>query len=126
MAHFKAIPPPFLEIYSSPQNGGMVFGSGFRENTFHPIFAAPYAGFEFSHWVGAGVSDPSRYETHISFAENTSITAVFRNETIDPDTGNPVIDQTVLPSLLLSSNSDHGGVTGSGTFGYGWTNISAL
>ena len=127
VAHFKAIPPPFLEIYSSPQNGGMVFGSGFRENTLHPIFAAPYAGFEFSHWVGAGVSDPSRYETHISFDENTTITGVFRNETIDPDTGNPVIDQNGTAVLtLLSSNSDHGGVTGSGTFGYGWTNISAL
>ena len=127
VAHFEAIPPPYLEIYSSPQNGGVVFGSGFRENTLHPIFAAPYQGFEFSHWVGAGVSNPSRYETHISFDENTSLTAVFKNETTGPDKGNPVIDQNGTAVLRLSSsNSDHGGVTGSGTFGYGWTNISAL
>ena len=127
VAHFKAISPPYLQVYGSPQNGGIVFGGGYRQNALHPIFAAPYEGFQFSHWVGSGIGNSNDYETYVIFDTNTSITAVFQKESTEPDPQNPVIDQNGTSTLsLLSSNSEHGGVNGSGTFGYGWTNISAI
>ena len=127
VAHFKPTPSPYLETYASPPSGGIVFGEGYRENTFHSIFAVPYEGFRFSRWVGSGVDDPNSYNTYMYFDTNTTITAIFEEETSESDPNYPVIDQNGTSTLtLLTSNSEHGGVAGSGTFGYGWADISAV
>ena len=126
VAHFKAIPPPTLEMYVSPDNGGIVFGDGLRQDPLHSIFAAAYPGYRFSHWVGTGVLDSNSYSTSVDFDENTSVTAVFLEDNSDLPNLPPIIDQNGTFTLTVqSSNPEYGGVSGSGRYGFGWTNISA-
>ena len=80
-------------MYVSPDNGGIVFGDGLRQDPLHSIFAAAYPGYRFSHWVGTGILDSNSYSTSVDFDENTSVTAVFLEDNSDLPNLAPIIDQ---------------------------------
>jgi uncharacterized repeat protein (TIGR02543 family) len=121
---FIPLQPIELKILIVPTDGGFAIGSGsFIYNSKHPIFATPGLGYLFDGWEGVGVNDSKAATTSILLNENKTIKAKFIS---DPNyKGDP--SAPGLHSLNLVSSPTTGGTTdGSGIFGTGWINITAM
>ena len=100
-----------LSLFSSPQIGGTLVGSGeYTEDAEILISANPNSGYSFVKWNGEGIEDPFNPSTQISISEDRNVSASF----------------TLLSYQLNLLPGIGGSVTGAGNYEHGTTvSISA-
>ena len=108
VANFEAIPPTqyTISVTNSDTNQGTVSGGGtYNEGTSITLEAAAKSGYAFKNWTkgGAEVSTEASYQVTVS--ENASYVANF--------------EAAIYTVSVLSGNTDHGTVSGGGTFNEG-------
>jgi hypothetical protein len=123
---FIPLQPINLTIAIVPAEAGFAIGDGsFIYNAKHPIFATPSVGYIFEEWEGVGIEDLKSATTSILLNENKTVKAKFIK---DPNYNGP--DGPTAPGLhslqLISSPTAGGNTVGSGIFGTGWNDISAV
>jgi uncharacterized repeat protein (TIGR02543 family) len=105
-ASFTVQPPNTysLILSSTPASAGTTSGAGsYAHNELIPVSATPNSGYQFSHWSGVGVTNPSIDSTTVSMGQDRNLTAHFSVKTYD-----------------LSITSGTGGATSeSGTYDHG-------
>jgi len=99
-----------IRVFAAPMDGGKATGGGldivYGEET--TVYAEPYPGYVFSHWLEAGYTEPadSRPEWTFTVTRSRDLTAVF--------------EPAVLTVTLLANPEEGGILYGGGTdFAYG-------
>ena len=103
-ASFKQFIPE-LTIYAYPAGTGIIpTGNGPKSsNESHIIMAQALSGYEFAHWIGQGVADPTNPTTTVSFNEHQTIVARFK-KTGEELPSMPVVDEDRTNSGELSDD----------------------
>lgn len=123
--HFVPLRPIQLTITIVPTEAGFALEEGFFiYNPKHPIFATPNVGYLFDEWEGVGIEDSKSATTSILLNENKTIKAKFINDPNYSGTGNPTVPG--LHSLQVTALPNEGNTTGTGIYGTGWQEISAI
>ena len=124
-ADFLPAQLPHLSIQVNPENAGKVVGQGKKSQTDqHYIFATPNAGFSFEKWQGAGITDPLSPNTTISFDQNNTIIAKFKELDGSPEDNHSNESYTLE---IYPSHTNHGltNPTGANVFTKGSISILA-